>query len=875
MSEQEPTYEALQARLAEAEAMNEALRSVQETQQDLHTLFDTLDDLLFVLDREGRILHANLTAEKRLGYSVEELRGVPAIDFRPPAQRDEAVAILKDIMAGTASVCDIPLVAKDGTLIDVETRGTRGKWDGQDVLFGVARDVSERKQAEEALQKAHDELERHVEERTDELAKANEQLASEIEERKRAEEQLRRKAAVLQAVNDVFREALTCKTKEELGKTCLAVAQRLTGSKFGFLGELNPKGLMDTIAISNPGWDACQMAVSDARYRTKDMPLRGIDRSTLREGKSRIVNQKQIATHPDRVGVPEGHPAITNFLGVPLKHRGKTIGMIGLGNKPSGYAAADQEAVENLSVAIVEALRNKRAETALRESDQKLRMIADQSVDGIWLLGSNSGVVFASAAGERLFGYSLGETAGMSFEAFFPESELLMVNQVFERVSSGESYQLLEFIGLRKDGSTFPMEISAAPVKKDGTVVGMQGIVRDITDRRRVEAALRESHQRLQETLEELKATQTQVIQQERLRALGEMASGVGHDLNNTLTPVLGYSEMLLDDPQLSSRAHESVRWIRNGARDAVAVVARLRRFYRPSSADDRYRPLRLEGLLRETVNLTRPKWRDEAQREGRNIDVRLRLDDAPPVLGSDTEIREVLTNLMFNAVDALPNGGSIALRLRSESDGAVIEVADTGIGMPAEVQAKCFEPFFTTKGREGTGLGLSVCHGIVQRHGGQFQIDSSPGQGTTISVSLPAAGDRPSLDGDVVETSLPRCRVLYIDDDPRVRSVMERLLQSLGQDVDLAESGVRGLEMLEAEDYDLVITDLGMPDMDGNAVVRGIKASQPELPVVMLTGWGPPGEFSPPKPGGIPDHILAKPPAIAQLREVLADVLR
>ena len=187
-----------------------------------------------------------------------------------------------------------------------------------------------------------------------------------ITQRKQAEEHITRQAAVLQAINDVFREALTCETEEELGKTCLAVAERLTGSKFGLLGELNAAGLMDTIAISNPGWDACEMAVSDARTHIRNMPIRGIYGWPIREGRSQIVNGDEIATHPDRVGTPEGHPPIAAFLGVPLKHKGKVIGMIGLGNKESGYDTADQEAVESLVVAIVEALHRKRAEAEAR-----------------------------------------------------------------------------------------------------------------------------------------------------------------------------------------------------------------------------------------------------------------------------------------------------------------------------------------------------------------------------------------------------------------------------------------------------------------------------------------------------------------------------
>jgi len=178
--------------------------------------------------------------------------------------------------------------------------------------------------------------------------------------------------AVTAAINEVFQQALTCETEEQLGRTCLDVAEKLTGSKFGLFGEVNEKGLFDTISISNPGWDACDVAVAAAARFIHDMPIRGVDRGTIREGKSRIVTQDEMATHPDHVEWPEGHPPVTAFLGVPLIHEGKTIGMIGLGNKEGGYELADQEAVESLSIAMVEALRHKRAELELRNARDQL-----------------------------------------------------------------------------------------------------------------------------------------------------------------------------------------------------------------------------------------------------------------------------------------------------------------------------------------------------------------------------------------------------------------------------------------------------------------------------------------------------------------------
>lgn len=182
-----------------------------------------------------------------------------------------------------------------------------------------------------------------------------------------------REASVLSAINKVFRERINCKTEEELGKTCLAVAEELTGSEFGFFGELNPAGRYDTIALSNPGWDACRMPGSEATMLLNDMVVRGIWGKAIKAGESQIVNDP--AGDPDRVGTPDGHPPLTCFLGVPLKHAGETFGMIALGNKEGGYTVADQEAVEDLSVAIVEAMRSKRAEDRLaRQSEEILEL---------------------------------------------------------------------------------------------------------------------------------------------------------------------------------------------------------------------------------------------------------------------------------------------------------------------------------------------------------------------------------------------------------------------------------------------------------------------------------------------------------------------
>ena len=221
-----------------------------------------------------------------------------------------------------------------------------------------------------------------------------ESVSREIAERKQAEEQSLRQSALMEAINRIFRESLTCDTEEEVAQACLAVAEELTGSRFGFIGELNQQARLDTTAISNPGWDACKMPQSDSTILIKDMEVRGIWGTVLKGERSLIVNNP--ASHPDRVGIPEGHPALTSFMGVPFKRLDKTIGMIALANKERGFDLSDQHAVEALSTAFIEATSRKRAEVTLRHSEERFIDIADSMADWIWQVDENGAYTYCS-----------------------------------------------------------------------------------------------------------------------------------------------------------------------------------------------------------------------------------------------------------------------------------------------------------------------------------------------------------------------------------------------------------------------------------------------------------------------------------------------
>ena len=387
--------------------------------------------------------------------------------------------------------------------------------------------------------------------------------------------------------------------------------------------------------------------------------------------------------------------------------------------------------------------------------------------------------------------------------------------------------------------------------------------------------------EQLREALDSLEAAQQQIVQQERLRALGQMAAGIAHDLNNALSPVAGFSELLLASPTISHDEERLTRYlqlIQTGALDAASVVARLREFYRPRESGDRFEEVAVGTLLSDVAALTRPRWHDEAMVVGKRIDVQLAVEDDVRVYGGGSQLREALTNLVFNAVDALPRGGVITLGARTtDRDEVEISVSDTGEGMPEDVRQRCLEPFFSTKGPAGTGLGLAMVHGIVERHVGRLEIESAPGRGTTIRLLLPAAdvaraGAPASLEAHsapaVQDRAAPR-RVLLIDDEPSVRAVTAALLAADGHSVREAASGEEALPLLAGEPFDAVITDRAMPGMNGDQVAAAVKRAHPRLPVVLLSGYGALMTASGEKPAAV-DAVLGKPASLRALRETL-----
>ena len=370
----------------------------------------------------------------------------------------------------------------------------------------------------------------------------------------------------------------------------------------------------------------------------------------------------------------------------------------------------------------------------------------------------------------------------------------------------------------------------------------------------------------------QLREAERTVIQQERLAALGEMASGIAHDLNNTLSPVVTYCELLREGDVCEADRDAAIGYILRGSLQASGVVKQLQLLYRNPVSTSDYECIDFVEVIENAVALTKPKWHDKAVLAGAGVEIRLELPDALFLRGSKVELTQAVTNLVFNAVEAMPHGGTLTIRIENDIHRqlAKIEFADNGVGMSDDVKSRCFEPFFTCNTRHrGTGLGLSVCHGVIARHGGTIEVSSEVGKGTSFYVTLPLDVE---ANADVADQSatLDELRVLYIDDDEAVRESTRAMLKALGANVDLAADGLAGLRMLDEANYDAVLTDLGMADMSGIEVLAAIKRNAPEQPVFLVSGWCLNDVEN--KLGGKyrPDRILQKPVTLESLRAAL-----
>ncbi len=395
-------------------------------------------------------------------------------------------------------------------------------------------------------------------------------------------------------------------------------------------------------------------------------------------------------------------------------------------------------------------------------------------------------------------------------------------------------------------------------------------------------------HEQLDHTNQQLRVAQDSLGQHERTRVLGQMAAGVAHDVRNALAPVTAFSSILLNEDGMTDRTRRYLELIHESGKDVAQILGRMRDFH-TGHEKPFLQPVAIASLVEEVSELTRPQWERVSLLGGSAISLITDVADGlPMIFGDPAALREMLTNLVLNSIDALAGGGRIVIRARSVETTPVgaprpleqitLEVEDSGTGMDAETFRRCMDPFYTTKGSSGSGLGLSQVSRIVHDHAGRLEMSSSPGAVSRFTLSFP--GVRPDA---LTADSLPRgrkgrtARILCIDDDAGQLHLMVQLLEHDGHDVAVAVGGRAGVEAFvgarrEGAAFDVVVTDLGMPDIDGRGVAAAINTTDSNTPIIMLTGWSSDigSELLP----DVALRVLAKPVQPTLLRQAIADAL-
>ncbi|MBW1917341.1 MAG: PAS domain S-box protein [Deltaproteobacteria bacterium] len=799
----------------------EAIKALKRSEARYRELAESISDVFFAMDQDLKFTYWNAASEKVTGIRASEALGKSLYEIFPNIQ-------------GTEAQQKYMLALKTG---EPQYFVDQYKWGGKNIFYEIY-----------AYPSSHG------------LAV----VAKDITPRRRAEEQLLRQKTLLQAIKEVFHQALICETEAEFCRTCLTLVEDLTGSQFGWIGEVNQANRLDTLSISHTGWQACNILDLSAWGSGKDREICGIWGRVLKDEKSLIINDP--AAHPDRVGVPAGHVPLHSFLGVPLKHKDRTIGLICVANKPSGYDQADQEAVESLSVAIVEALMHKRAALALRESEDQFRNLLE-FIPGVSIQGytCDGTVVYWNKASEEIYGYTAAEALGRNLgDLIIPpdlQPEFKKGLELGARAKkSGELMPGGEYLLLHKDGSSVPVYSIHTVVCRADRAPTMFCIDIDLTERKKREA---------------------ERFLISKLESLGILAGGIAHDFNNILTAILGNLNLASLDPKLRKKSREKIQKAESACMQAQGLARQLLTFAKGGVPVTR--PTAIARLITDSTKFALSGAKSRAE---------LSLPpDLWPVKVDEGQITQVISNLIINADQAMPEGGIIKVHAENITVTEVdripltpgryvkITIADQGIGIPERYLDKIFDPYFTTK-QQGSGLGLAIAHSIVSNHGGYITVESNIGEGSKFHLYLPAHQTKIAVQKKVAPTP-PKGQgyILIMDDKDIVREVLGKMLRKMGYKVKYARDGTEAREIYQktkiaGQPFTAVILDLTVPGgVGGKEVLKQIRQIDPQVKAIVSSGYNDDPVMSDYSRYGF-QGVLAKPYKIEDLSKVLREII-
>ena len=534
-----------------------------------------------------------------------------------------------------------------------------------------------------------------------------------------------------------------------------------------------------------------------------------------------VTAQLRTALGYDSVGIlgaaPGGGPSDA-LVACVIRDAEGTLGYLVVDNRGSGRPVdpRERELLEMLSEYLAVALRNARLYGDLATTKRSLEQLISSAGEGIVSVDPEDRINGWNPAAQRIFGFATGEAIGRPVTHLLPTKDYAAAK---ERLARGSAMEVFEAnaVGDREPPVALAVTLSGLRSPK-GALEGLIAVIRDITAQRDVEAQLHQS---------------------EKLTALGQLAGGIAHDFNNLLQAILGYAQLMKQNTSNAELIERSLSVVESAAMDGSETVRRIQTFAR-LRPEERFMPLNVDQVVEDALAITRPRWEEKIAHDRRPLQQKLELRATRIIHGRQAALAEVMTNLILNAMDAMPDGGTLSIATRDAADGVVLTVTDTGVGMPESVRRRIFEPFFSTKGEAGSGLGLSMAYSIVIRHGGDIRVDSEPGKGTTFTLTLPEAAEPLTTDSPPVRNGARRCaRVLLVDDDAQVLSALVGLLETTGHSVSAAVSGAAALRVYEPGRYDVVLTNVGMAGMNGWEFAERLRGVDGTVPMLFITGWG------------------------------------
>jgi PAS domain S-box-containing protein len=826
----------------------------QRAEVQLERFFSLSLDFLCIASADGYFKRVSPAVTEILGWSVEEFLSRPFMDFVHPADVPATTReVERQIRAGEKVMhFENRYRHKDGSWRVLSWR-SMPQPDG--LMYATARDVTELKRAELAMRDLNESLETRVSERTAELAQANESLRNSE----------RRFRALIEHGSD----GIVLIDPDNRIKYVSPTVETVEGYK--------PEDLLNRYGTEHTHPDDLPLVqkVVEQLVANPGKPVPVLWRRRHKNGEWLWLE----GTATNLIDDPAVGAIVTNYRDVTQRKAGEArlqaqLSRLALLSQVT-RAIGERQDVESIFQVVVQTLEEHlpvdfTCICLYEPAEARIRVAT------VGAVSQSIAARLDMIPGSRIAIDENGLSRCVRGRLVY-EPELSKVSFPFPRRLSQGGLGAMVAAPLLVESQVFGVLLAARSQASSFSSSECE-FLRQLSEHVALAAHQAQLYSALQQAYDELRTTQQAVMQQERLMALGQMASGIAHDINNAISPVALYTESLLEkEPSLSPRARGYLETIQRAIDDVAQTVARMREFYRQREPQSALSSVDANLLVKQVTDLTRARWSDMAQQRGVSIEMRSELaPELPPIQGSESEIREALINLIFNAVDAMPNGGPLTVRTRLGNGHVALEVQDMGIGMDEDTCRRCLEPFFTTKGERGTGLGLAMVYGSMQRHGADIEIDSAVGKGTTVRLSFPVVESAPAsapAKREAPQVPAP-LRILVVDDDPMIVKTLHDTLTADGHKVTTANGGQAGIDAFLAakrngEVFPVVITDLGMPNVDGRKVSAAVKTASPSTLVLMLTGWGQRLVAE----GDIPEHVdrvLNKPPKLRDLREAL-----